>query len=258
MTLNREGLPTILLVDDDVDICRNLTDILTDLGYQVDMAHEGLSALELVRRKAYDVALLDLRMPGMDGLELYREIRKVRAGTVAILITAYADEATTAEALAAGTWQVMAKPVDFAALMRKVDEAMAQPLVLVVDDDRELCANLWEILRERGYRVSLAHDEHEAAERLKDASYRVVLIDMKIPHGDGRRVFQQVREADPDARTIIITGYRAEFDDLVGKVVNEGADAVCYKPFDIAQLLTTLERLAASRGQTSGDSPDAG
>src|SRR6187549_2886701 len=92
---------SILVVDDEVDTCRNLFDILTDLGYRVDVAHDGFSALELVKRSAYDLALLDLRMPGMDGLTLYRAIKKLRAGTVAILVTAYASQATAEEALAA-------------------------------------------------------------------------------------------------------------------------------------------------------------
>src|SRR6516164_4621363 len=104
--------PSILVVDDEVDTCRNLSDILTDLGYRVDIANDGLSALELVRRNAYDVALLDLKMPGMDGLTLYREIKKLRADTVAIIVTAYATSATANEALTAGAWQVLPKPVD--------------------------------------------------------------------------------------------------------------------------------------------------
>jgi two-component system, NtrC family, response regulator HydG len=68
--------PSILVVDDEVDTCRNLSDILTDLGYRVDVAHDGFTALAMVRQKPYDVALLDLKMPGMDGLTLYREIKK--------------------------------------------------------------------------------------------------------------------------------------------------------------------------------------
>src|SRR5262249_12488518 len=71
----------VRVVDDDVAPCRNLSDILADLGYQVDTAHDGPQALELVRRRPYDVALLDLRMPGMDGLTLYREMRQLRAET---------------------------------------------------------------------------------------------------------------------------------------------------------------------------------
>ena len=121
-------IPTILVVDDEVDTCRNLSDILTDLGYHVDIAHDGLSALELVRKNPFDVALLDLKMPGMDGLTLYREIKKLRAGTVAIVVTAYAGGNTSTEALAAGAWRVLAKPVDFPKLLKLVDEALGQPL----------------------------------------------------------------------------------------------------------------------------------
>jgi CheY-like chemotaxis protein len=235
--------PLILVVDDEVDTCRNLSDILTDLGYHVDTAHDGLAALELVRRNNYDVALLDLKMPGMDGLTLYREIKKISAGTVAIIVTAYAGAATAEEAMAAGAWQIVPKPVDFPKLLGFVDQAMGQPLVLIVDDDSDLCANLWDLLRERGYRVCLANDERTAARRLTDTSFRVVLIDMKLPGGDGGSVFRLVRQCNPQARTVVITGHRTEMDQLVQQVLNEGADAVCYKPFDVAKLLGTLEQL---------------
>jgi CheY-like chemotaxis protein len=235
----------ILIVDDEVDTCQNLVDILTDLGHHVDMAHDGPSALELVRRRPYDVALLDLKMPGMDGLTLYREIKKLRADTVAIVVTAYAGGDTAEQALAAGAWHVVAKPVDFPRLLALVDQALGQPLVLVVDDDPDLCANLWDLLRERGYRVGVANDEPAAARQLQDRTFHVVLIDMKLPRGDGSKVFHLVRANTPQARTVVITGFRTEMDQLVQKVVNEGADAVCYKPFDIPRLLDTLGQLTS-------------
>jgi CheY-like chemotaxis protein len=238
--------PLILLVDDDVDTCQNLSDILTDLGYRVDSAHDGPSALELVRKTPYDVALLDLKMPGMDGLELYREIKRLSAGTVAMLVTAYASHDTAEEALAAGAWQVLSKPVDFPKLLGYLEAALSQPLVLVVDDDVELCANLWELFRERGYRVALAHSANEALGQIEHANYMVVLIDMRIPGGDGGEVFRRVRESSPQARTLLITGYRSETDDLVARVLAEGADAVCYKPFDVPRLLDALKELAGS------------
>ena len=56
-------------------------------------------------------------MPGMDGLTLYREIKKQRAGTVSLLVTAFAGPATAEEALSAGAWKVLAKPVDFPKLL---------------------------------------------------------------------------------------------------------------------------------------------
>jgi DNA-binding NtrC family response regulator len=240
--MNADG-PALLIVDDDVDTCRNLSDILTDLGYQVNTAHDGLSALDLVRRRTYDVALLDLKMPGMDGVTLYREIKKLAAGTVAIIVTAYASSETAREALAAGALQVLPKPVDFPRLLGLVGEALDQPLVLVVDDDPDLCANLWDLLRERGYRVAMAHDKGKAAAQLRAQLFKVVLIDLKLPQGDGSEVFRLVREVNPEARAVVITGHRSEMDQLVQRLLREGADGVCYKPFDVGGLLATIDRL---------------
>jgi two-component system, NtrC family, response regulator HydG len=235
--------PSILVVDDEVDTCRKLSDILTDLGYQVDVAHDGPSALELVRRNAYDVALLDLRMPGMDGLELFHRIRELRSGTVGIIVTAYSGTDTAERALAAGAWQVLPKPVDFRRLLAVVEEAVGQPLVPIVDDDSDLCASLRDVLEERGYRVCLAHDGKEAAGHLNDTAFRVALIDMRLPDGDGAGVYRMVRQANPQARAVVITGYRGEMERRVEEVLQQGPDAVCYKPFEVSGLLATLERL---------------
>jgi CheY-like chemotaxis protein len=234
--------PSILVVDDDPDTCRNIADILGDLGYRVDTAPDGPAALELVRKNPYDVALLDFKMPGMNGLELYREIRKLRAGTVAIIVSAYTNQATRDEALGAGAWQVLSKPVDFPKLLGLVDEALGQPLVMVVDDDPDLCAALWDVLRERGYRVALANDAHAAAQRAREQQYKVVLIDMHLPDGSGSDVFHAVRAANPAAYTVVITGHR-DLNEQIEQVVREGADAVCYKPFDVPQLLAKLDQL---------------
>lgn len=247
-----DSLGSILVVDDDVDTCNNLMDILTDMGYAVDIAHDGPQALELVRRKPYDVALLDLKMPGMDGVTLYREIRKIQASAVALVVTAFASGNSAEQALAAGAWKVLSKPVDFPRLHALVAEAMVQPLVMIVDDDAELCATLWDLLRERGYRVTLAHDVGDAAERLRSKEHRVVLVDMKLPGGDGRRVLELVKSSSPQARTVVITGHREEMSTLVERALAEGADAVCYKPFDVPQLLGTLQQLTDERKDGHG------
>ena len=234
----------ILVVDDDVDTCQNLHDILTDMGYHVDTAQDGPTALERIKQRPYDVALLDLKMPGMDGLTLYREIRKLRSGTVAMLVTAYSDPETSSEALQAGAWQVLSKPVDLSKLLPLLGEATQQPLVMVVDDDHDLCQNLWDLLRENGYRICLAGNEQEATDRLEGQDFQVILIDMKLPGGDGRSVLARVRESVPNARTLLITGYRDEMSRLVEDALEAGADGVCYKPFDVPKLLQTLRQLS--------------
>lgn len=236
-------VPSILVVDDEVDTCQNMSDIFQDFGYRVDVAYNGFSALKLIQENAYDLAILDLKMPGMDGLTLYREIKKSRSGIVALIVSAYVTDSDMKAALNSGIWHVLPKPVDFPQLMSLLEQAVGQPMVLVVDDDHELCCNLWDVLREQGYRVCLAHDENEAAERLQAQQYQVVLIDMKLPVGDGRSVFHLTQQMNPQAATIAVTGLRPEMEKLLQDVLAEGANAVCYKPFDVSELLNTVRRL---------------
>lgn len=117
--------PVLLVVDDDVDQCRNLADILGDLGYHTDIAHDGPSALDLVRQHPYRVAVLDYRMPGMDGLTVCRAIRKLSAGTVSIIVTAYAGGINSDEFLHAGARTVLPKPVDVSQLIDTLRELLA-------------------------------------------------------------------------------------------------------------------------------------
>ncbi len=234
---------SILVVDDEPDICANLSDIFTDLGFHVDVACDGPSALKLVRQRPYDVALLDLRMPGMDGLELYRRIKELRSETVAMIVTAYASDTTARAALDAGAWRVVPKPVNPQALLQMIEEAMGRPLVMIIDDDTDLCDSLWDLFHENGLRACVAKTVAEAARHLNTANLHVALIDMRLPEGDGGQVFRLVRETNPHASTILITGHRGETEQLITQIMAAGADAVCYKPFDVKSLLETVKKL---------------
>lgn len=243
-----ESPPRVLIVDDEADTCANLCDIFCDFGYYVDTANEGFAALKLIETQPfYDVVLLDLKMPGMDGLELYRRIKEKSAGTVALIVTAYASSDTARSAIAAGARKVLSKPVNIAELLNLVQLSLENPVVLVVDDDHELCDNLWDILHERGYRVHLAHDVNDAGRSLQNCRFHVVLLDLKLPGGEGGDVLRVVRTTNPQARTVIITGNRTEMENRVQQALTEGAAAVAYKPFNVPNLLKMVSDLATSQ-----------
>jgi DNA-binding response OmpR family regulator len=126
----------------------------------------------------------------------------------------------------------------------QVNEALDQPLVLVVDDDHDLCHTLWDLFREHGLRAHIAHDVEVANERLRTHGFNVVLIDYRLPKGTGVDVLRSVREHNPQARTILITGHRNEAELAVKQALDQGADAVCYKPFNVPELLELTSRLA--------------
>jgi CheY-like chemotaxis protein len=81
---------------------------------------------------------------------------------------------------------------------------------------------------------------------LRERHFNAVIVDMKLPERHGGAVVQLVQQHNPTARTIVITGYRSEMADRIEQVLAEGAEAVCYKPFDVAELLKTVRRLVTS------------
>jgi CheY-like chemotaxis protein len=121
------AVSTILVVDDDQDTCASLSDIITDLGYRVDVAYDGPAALDLSRRQTYGLAVLDYKMPGMDGVELFGHLKRIRADTVGVLVTAYAADATLRAAEEAGIRRVLPKPVDFGRLIPLIEEVAGAP-----------------------------------------------------------------------------------------------------------------------------------
>jgi CheY-like chemotaxis protein len=117
--------PQVLVVDDDGDACANLHDILTDCGYSVATATSGESALELINDLHFDAALLDLKLPGIDGLQLFREIQRVSAGTSVLILSAYAAADSARLALDAGARGVLEKPVRVETLLPLLRSAVA-------------------------------------------------------------------------------------------------------------------------------------
>lgn len=234
---------SILVVDDDEDAGRNLADILIDLGYRVGVATDGFSALEMARKASYEIALLDFKMPGMDGLTLAHRLKELSASMVVILTTAYANRETLAAAPSHGIWRVFSKPLDLQHLIPSLVEVSEQPLILLVEDDSDLCHSLSDVLQEKGFRVAFAMEIDQALACLRRTEFRVVLIDMRLPGAFGDEVFERVRDISDDARVVLVTGHRQEMEDRIQRSLAAGADAVCYKPFEVTELLATLKKL---------------
>ncbi len=105
-----EGTNTILVVDDEEDICKALEFLLKRKGYVVDVAHNGTDALEKLSKTVYDILLTDLRMEGMDGLELTRRAKSMDDELVVVIMTAFASIESAVEAMKVGAADYIVKP----------------------------------------------------------------------------------------------------------------------------------------------------
>ncbi|MEE8106186.1 MAG: HD domain-containing phosphohydrolase [Planctomycetota bacterium] len=100
----------ILVVDDEALIARLLTTVLQGDGHEAEFRMDGLSALEALKKKSYDLLVTDLRMPGMDGLHLIEEAKKIDPQLDAVVVTAYSSAETAVNALRRGVADYVSKP----------------------------------------------------------------------------------------------------------------------------------------------------
>lgn len=113
----------ILLVDDETDFLETMAKRFTIRKMPVATATSGQEALRLMDEQEFDVVVLDVRMPGMDGLELLRQIRVKRPITEVIMLTGHASLETGMQGMKLGAYDYILKPADFDELLDKVRKA---------------------------------------------------------------------------------------------------------------------------------------
>ncbi|MCX6245287.1 MAG: response regulator [Bacteroidetes bacterium] len=238
----------ILLTDDNKEFSDNLKDILELKGYEVLMAHDGFKALEIIKDNKVDLILMDIKMPVMNGVETYKQIKTIVPSTPVIMMTAFALEELIQESLQEGAFACLRKPLDFEQLFTTIENALPHgSMILIVDDDVDLCSNLTDMLGRKGYSISVAFDCVTALEKVKVNKFDIMLLDMKLPALNGFETYQAIRKVCPDIVVIIITGYASDMEEMVTAVREQGAYTLLEKPIQIDSLLKLLENIQKSK-----------
>jgi DNA-binding NtrC family response regulator len=238
------GKLKVLVVDDNKEFCQNVVDILELKGYEAVAAYDGLKALELVKEDSFDLVLMDVKMPVMDGVETFKKIIEIAPGTPVIMITAYAVEDLIREALRGGAFGSLKKPLDFDELFNLIEQVVDKgAMILIVDDDENLCANMKDALSDKSYRVSVAYDGNTAIEKAKKNDFDIMLIDMKLPALNGLETYLAIRDFRPGVVAVVITGYPLEMRGLVQQALQESAYTCLEKPIDMDKLVELLKRI---------------
>jgi CheY-like chemotaxis protein len=103
---------SILFADGNASLLKTMSLIMSHKGFDVTTAEDGIEAVEKARESHFDVIILDIRMPRMDGVEAYRRIKHIRPGAVVMMMTAYALDDLIQDAFNEGAQEVFYKPLD--------------------------------------------------------------------------------------------------------------------------------------------------
>ncbi|MFZ5909916.1 MAG: response regulator [Chloroflexota bacterium] len=235
----------ILIVDDDRRMTRTLADILSLAGHEAAEAFSAEQAIQLAGAQAFDCVLTDFKMPGMNGVELHRELRQAQPGLPIILMTAYAADELIRQGLDEGIVAAFDKPLDMAQLLHFFALLAKARTVTIVDDDPTFCQTLGDILAGRGFKVARITDPHADMDALI-AESQVVLLDMKLNSLSGLDVLKTIRAKYPFLPVLLVTGYRQETAEAIQQALEINAYACLYKPLEIPKLLEMLAGLQLS------------
>jgi two-component system response regulator HydG len=236
----------ILIVDDDQRMTHTLSDILSLSGHIAVEASSGAAALAKVGVQDFDCVLTDVRMPGMDGVELHRQLHKEHPGLPVVLMTAFAADDVIRQGLEEGAVGVLEKPLDISHLLGFFTSLANNRIIAIVDDDPNFCKTLSGVLQQRGFSVTQITDPHTPVEGIASAS-QVVLLDMKLDGVGGLQVLKDIRERYPLLPVVMVTGYRLEMETAIKSALEIHAYACLYKPLEIPELLEMLSKIQRDR-----------
>jgi two-component system, NtrC family, response regulator HydG len=240
----------VLVVDDDRRMVRTIRDILKVKGYASVEAYSGEEAVEKAKEKIPDCVLMDLKMPGINGVEALRLINAASPDLPVVLMSAYTTPEQAAEAKRHGAYTVLAKPIDIQILLSFLSLLRKEESILVVDDDPAFCRTIEDILQEKGYRVETEMDAANVLGHMEHNYKLTVVLDLKLGNMDGVEVLKEIRAKYPSKPVILVTGYGGEMAASIRKGEENGAYACLYKPLEIEKLVGIIEEISRRKMQT--------
>jgi len=121
--------PRVLLVDDEVAFTNNMAKLLTRRGYGVKVVNNGENAIRAVEEDDFDVAILDLKMPGIDGIETLRQMKRKRPFLEVIMLTGHGSVESGIQGMHLGAFDYAMKPILLDDLLEKIGEAYHRKLM---------------------------------------------------------------------------------------------------------------------------------
>ena len=238
----------VLVVDDDEDHAHSLAQILKLVGHRAAVAFSGEEAVARTRTEAFDLVLMDLRLPGMHGLRAGWEIRRERPGLPVVLMTGFGLPQLVQYALGTRATTVLHPPYTLDQVSAALEDPDRGAFVVVADGDASVIPALRDRLARQGRCVGAAPDPARAAELPGRQPPQVLLLGPDFPVVDALEVHLDFSERDGSAPPMLVQ--TRPFDDAPpGACGQPNRRPRClFKPFRPEELIAAVESHATDAG----------
>ena len=237
----------ILVVDDERDLASGVADMLEADGHRVVLAYSAKGALDLARARAFDMVFLDVKLPGVTGVEILLPLRRALPGMKIVLMTGYRIDNLVATVVGDDNFIVLSTPETADRVSERLHGLGPGGMVVVLDSTGLLGPGIADHLGERGQAVCLARAEAEALNAGPLSGSDVLVLDLGRTIVHGLVAYLAVREGGSKPKTIVIArvpgaqvpGARVPGDGgTTGNPLRSVSVAGClFKPFDAVELL---------------------
>ena len=237
----------VLIVEDDQDFAESLAMVIEGRGHKVELAYDGKQAIEKFKNQDFDIAFMDVILPGMDGVESFLEVRKFKPYAKVVMMTGYSVEQLLERAVENGAWGVLHKPLDIDNLLELLEKVKPAG-ILIADDDEDFLESLREVLVSKGWRVLVAKDGKEAVSHMRSNGIDILILDLRMPILNGLETYLELHQLGLVVPTIVVTAYADEEAESINKLLSMHVKRIIRKPFNPEDLIKAVERLAGSTG----------
>ncbi|MDY6822928.1 MAG: response regulator [Thermodesulfobacteriota bacterium] len=243
----------ILLVDDEKKFLDTMSERVRLKGFEPLTAQSGQEALDIAKKEAVYAAVVDLKMPDMDGLVTITKLKEIQPEVKTVLLTGFGDEKTreAAEAMDAAYFEKDAMG-GFWEFLRGMGQKKLN--ILLVDDEKKFLDTISDRIRLKGFEPLLATSGKEALEVARKEKVYAAVVDLKMPDMDGLVTITKLKEIQPGIWTVLLTG----FGDEKVQEAAEALDAAYFEKDAMGGFWNFMKRLQKNLENSMVDATMAG
>jgi DNA-binding response OmpR family regulator len=234
----------VLIVDDDTDHAESLAEVLEISGHGSELVFTGEAAIERFRRADFDLVLLDVKLPGLNGIETFHALKRLRPTARVMMMTGYSVEELVAQAIEGGALGVLYKPFGPTQVLDALRRVTQLGKILLADDDPDFVESIVPILEGAHYEVDVASTGAEAFDKLMRGRVDCLLLDLHLLVLSGPELYAHLVRAGHQVPTILVTGGRLDGDEDM--LLHSRANGLLLKPFDPSVLLAAIGSAVAA------------